>query len=214
VNYDVHFNILVFARRAVGCGCREGEVRWRESKRGCQQARREVTLDCAALLIGNHGARLEGYDKLQCFWWFSIFGTGTAQPDWKTEETLSTSQLGQNSFLGSKVSRPAVGPAQPLFQRINGPVSLGIERPEHQVDFWPPSSAEIKNKWRYVCIPSNAFMACVGATLLPRNSCDSPSKTDLSVTVPELDANVSTTDSVSCLRGVSQEEKPFFHAWT
>jgi hypothetical protein len=38
-------------------------------------------------------------------------------------------------------------------------LSLGVKRPEREDDNWPPSSAVVKNEWRYTSIPQYAFMA-------------------------------------------------------
>jgi hypothetical protein len=48
-------------------------------------------------------------------------------------------------FLVSTLSRPALGPIQPLTQCISGVLSPGIKRPEREADHSPPSSAAVKN---------------------------------------------------------------------
>jgi hypothetical protein len=48
-------------------------------------------------------------------------------------------------FLLSTVSRPTLGPTQPLIQWLLGALSQGIKRPGREADHSPPSTAEVKN---------------------------------------------------------------------
>jgi hypothetical protein len=48
-------------------------------------------------------------------------------------------------FLFVTASRPALGPTQPPVWEIM--------RPRREADHSPPSSAEVKNAWRYTSIP-------------------------------------------------------------
>jgi hypothetical protein len=48
---------------------------------------------------------------------------------------------------------------RPPIQWVPGALSLGVKRPEHEVDHSPPSSAEVKNAWSYTSIPLYVFMA-------------------------------------------------------
>jgi hypothetical protein len=56
---------------------------------------------------------------------------------WMTEEWRFNSQQGQEIFRFSIMSRPALGPTQP--------VSLRVKRLGHNADHSDPSSAEVKN---------------------------------------------------------------------
>jgi hypothetical protein len=44
-------------------------------------------------------------------------------------------------------------PAQIPIQWVPGPLSLGITRPRREADHSPPSSAEVRNAWRYTSTP-------------------------------------------------------------
>jgi hypothetical protein len=48
------------------------------------------------------------------------------------------------NFLFTTVSRPALGPANPPIQWVEGKLSLEIKRPWREADHSPPSSAEVK----------------------------------------------------------------------
>jgi hypothetical protein len=48
-------------------------------------------------------------------------------------------------FLLSTLSRPVVGPTQPLIQRVPGTVYPGLKRPGREADQSPPSNADVKN---------------------------------------------------------------------
>jgi hypothetical protein len=50
-------------------------------------------------------------------------------------------------------SRTALGPTQPPIRWVPGALYLGIKRPGREADHSPPSSAEVKNAWRYTCTP-------------------------------------------------------------
>jgi len=51
------------------------------------------------------------------------------------------------------VSRPAQKPTQTPIQRVPGAPSPGVKRPEHEDDYSPLSSAEVKNEWSYIFSP-------------------------------------------------------------
>jgi hypothetical protein len=64
--------------------------------------------------------------------------------DWWFE---SRQELG--IFLFTTASRLALGPNQPPIQWVPGAISLGVRRPRRESDHSPPSSAEVKNAWKY-----------------------------------------------------------------
>jgi hypothetical protein len=53
-------------------------------------------------------------------------------------------RVNAGNFSHPAASRPALGPTQPPIQWVPRAVSLGVKRPEHEADFTPPSSAEVK----------------------------------------------------------------------
>jgi hypothetical protein len=69
------------------------------------------------------------------------------------------SRRGQGNFLFTTASRTALGPTQPLNQWVKGALSLGVKWPGHEADHSPPSSAEIKNAWRYTSTLQYVSMA-------------------------------------------------------
>jgi len=73
---------------------------------------------------------------------------GYGLDDWGFE---SQQQLG--IFLFTTVSRLALGSTQSSVQWVPGALSLGVKRLGHEADQPPPSSAEVKNAWRYTSIP-------------------------------------------------------------
>jgi hypothetical protein len=52
--------------------------------------------------------------------------------------------------------QPALGPTQSLIQWEPGVLYLGVKWPGRETDHSHPSSAEVKNAWRYTSTPSNA----------------------------------------------------------
>jgi hypothetical protein len=50
-------------------------------------------------------------------------------------------------------------PTQPLIQWVPGALSLAIKLLELEADPSLPSSAEVKNAWRYTSTPQYVFMA-------------------------------------------------------
>jgi hypothetical protein len=56
-------------------------------------------------------------------------------------------------FLFTPASRTALAPTQPPIQWVPGAFSLGVKRPGREADHSPPSSAEVKNVWRYTSTP-------------------------------------------------------------
>jgi hypothetical protein len=55
------------------------------------------------------------------------------------------SRQGQEIFLYSTASRPALGPTQPPIQWVPGELSPGVKRLRREGDHSPPSSVQIKN---------------------------------------------------------------------
>jgi hypothetical protein len=49
--------------------------------------------------------------------------------------------------------RQALGPTEPPIQWVSEAVSLGVKQPGREGDHSPPSSAYVKNAWRYNSIP-------------------------------------------------------------
>jgi hypothetical protein len=66
------------------------------------------------------------------------------------------SRRGLGIFLFSTASRPALGPTQPPIHWVPGALSPGIKRPGREADHSPPSSAEVKNVWRYTSTPNTS----------------------------------------------------------
>jgi hypothetical protein len=59
----------------------------------------------------------------------------------------SISGRGERIFHLASVSRPALGPTQPLYNGyLGGPFSGGKARPGRDADHSPPSSAEVENE--------------------------------------------------------------------
>jgi hypothetical protein len=55
------------------------------------------------------------------------------------------SRQGQNIFLCTTASRPALGPTQSPIQWVPEAVSSGLKPPGRKAGYLPPSSAEVKN---------------------------------------------------------------------
>jgi hypothetical protein len=72
---------------------------------------------------------------------------------------------GQEIFLSSVSSGPAVGHIPPPRQWLPGTGSLEAGWPGHEADHSPPSSAEVKNEWGYTSAPTCAFRRCTGITV-------------------------------------------------
>jgi hypothetical protein len=69
-----------------------------------------------------------------------------------------SSSPGRDTFLFSTSSRSALLP-QPPFQWVPRALSPGVKRSGSEAERWPPTSAEVKNKWIYTSTPPYAFMA-------------------------------------------------------
>jgi hypothetical protein len=69
------------------------------------------------------------------------------------------SRQGLGIFLFSTVSTPALGPTQPPIKWVPQALSLGVQRPGHESDHSPPSSAEVKNAWSIPPLLQYVFMA-------------------------------------------------------
>jgi hypothetical protein len=61
---------------------------------------------------------------------------------------------GLGIFLFTTMSRPVLGTTQPPIQWVPGSLSLRVKWLGHEADHSPLSSAEVKNMWRYISIPS------------------------------------------------------------
>jgi hypothetical protein len=51
----------------------------------------------------------------------------------------------------------ALGPTQPPFLGVPGILSPGVKRLRREADHSPPSSAEVKNAWRYTSTPNTSL---------------------------------------------------------
>jgi hypothetical protein len=65
------------------------------------------------------------------------------------------SRKGQEIFVFSKTSRPALGPTLPF----NGKLApfLGVKQSGREVDHLTPPTAEVKNDWSYNSTPPTRF---------------------------------------------------------
>jgi hypothetical protein len=63
------------------------------------------------------------------------------------------------NFYFSSSFRPALGPTQPLIQRVPGALSPGLKQAGRDADHSPETSAEVKKTWVYTSTPPYAFMA-------------------------------------------------------
>jgi hypothetical protein len=73
-------------------------------------------------------------------------GYGLDDPGFESRQCLGI-------FLITTTSRPALGPTQPPIQWVPEAHFLGVKWPGSEADHSPPSSAEIKNAWRYIYTP-------------------------------------------------------------
>jgi hypothetical protein len=62
---------------------------------------------------------------------------------------------GQEIFLLSTASRPALGPTQPPIQSVPGVLSPGVKRPGRDADHSPPSRAEFKKSGATPTLPTH-----------------------------------------------------------
>jgi hypothetical protein len=63
------------------------------------------------------------------------------------------SRQGQEIFLSTTASRPALGPTQSSIQWVPASFSPGVKRPDREADHSPASSADVKNTRSYTSIP-------------------------------------------------------------
>jgi hypothetical protein len=54
--------------------------------------------------------------------------------------------------------RPALGSTQPPIQWVPGALSPRVKRQGREADHSPPSSADVKNAWRYTSAPTHDVM--------------------------------------------------------
>ena len=92
--------------------------------------------------------------KFWCIWEPGLCGQYS---DYLTGWAIRGSNLGRVKryfFLFSKMSRSALGPAQPPIQWVIVFFFLpGVEQLGHDVGCSPPSSAKVKNEWSYTSVP-------------------------------------------------------------
>jgi hypothetical protein len=55
--------------------------------------------------------------------------------------------------VGLRTSRPALGSTQPPIQWVLVALSPGVKQPGCEVDYSPPTSAEVKKMWIYISTP-------------------------------------------------------------
>jgi len=66
-------------------------------------------------------------------------------------------------FFFAPASRPVLMHIQPLIEWIPRALAPGENRPAHEDDHSPPSSAEVKNTWSYISTPPYVFTAWLRA---------------------------------------------------
>jgi hypothetical protein len=89
----------------------------------------------------------------------TILGTGIAN---RLHKRGGSFLVRVKRFISSpKVSREALGPAQPLIQWEQGAISLGLNRQRREADHLPPSMAVVK-ECCCTSIPPYAFMVVQG----------------------------------------------------
>jgi hypothetical protein len=62
-------------------------------------------------------------------------------------------------FLFANASRPALGFTRSPIKIVLGALSPGVKRPGREADHSPPSTAGVKNAWRYIPTPPHVFLA-------------------------------------------------------
>jgi hypothetical protein len=88
---------------------------------------------------------------------------GIAQSIWTlatgwTTEGRSSSSGGVKNCHSSILPRLAQGCTQPLIQRVQGALSLGVKRQGREADHSSPTSADVKKTWISTSTPSYVFM--------------------------------------------------------
>jgi hypothetical protein len=69
------------------------------------------------------------------------------------------------NFNYSTLFSPSVIKTQPPIQLVPAAYFPGVKWPRHEVDYASPSSAKVKNMWRYTSISPYVFMASQGLYL-------------------------------------------------
>lgn len=82
-----------------------------------------------------------------------------------TKELWFDSQEGQELFLFSKVTTPALEPTHPPIQCAPGALSLEIIEPRHQAEHSLLSNANIQNEWNYTSTSMMPYALMVGVHL-------------------------------------------------
>jgi hypothetical protein len=65
----------------------------------------------------------------------------------------------KETFLSSKISRPALGPIQPPNHWVSEAISLGVKQPEREAHHSTPTSTEVKKTLIYTSTPPYVLLA-------------------------------------------------------
>jgi hypothetical protein len=79
-------------------------------------------------------------------------------PGYVLDDRGFESRQGLENFLFTTAPKPALGLTQPPVQWVTVSLSLEVKRLGREADHSPPTSAEMKNAWRYVYTPHYVFL--------------------------------------------------------
>jgi hypothetical protein len=94
--------------------------------------------------VGIYQAVVTKGPTLRLFEILSIIKKPGELSDTALDDRGSKSRQGLGIFLFTIVSRPILGPIQPPIHGVPEAIFLGVKRPGREVDYSPPSSAEVK----------------------------------------------------------------------
>jgi hypothetical protein len=80
---------------------------------------------------------------------------------WVTEESRFDSLQGQEHFTFFKSVQIKFGAQRTSCSVGTGTIFHGVKEKGHEGDYSPPSSAEVKNVWRYISTPPLVFTVAV-----------------------------------------------------